>query len=89
VDVGSWIWLPTRVEFELSLDGVNFSKAAVSAHDVSDRDTRVSVKDISSTFPRRDARFVRVRAYGYGAVPSWHPGAGGKAWIFIDEIIVE
>jgi hypothetical protein len=89
-DVGSWIWLPTRVEFELSLDGVNFLKAAsVSTHDVSDRDTRVSVRDLSSALPRRDARFVRVKAYNYGTVPPWHPGAGGKAWIFIDEITVE
>ena len=89
-DVGSWIWLPTRVEFELSLDGVNFSKAAaVSAHDVSDRDTRVTVRDLSSTLPPRDARFVRVRARNYGAVPSWHPGAGGKSWVFVDEITVE
>lgn len=88
-DVGSWIWLPTKVEFELSLDGVSFSKAAVSAHDVPDRDTRVTVKEISSSFPRRNARFIRVRAYNYGAVPPWHPGAGGKAWIFVDEISVE
>ena len=88
-DVGSWIWLPTRVEFELSLDGVNFTEAAVSSHDVPDRDTRVTVKELSSTFPRRDARYVKVRAYKYGAVPPWHPGAGGQAWIFVDEIIVE
>ena len=89
-DVGSWIWLPTSVEFELSLDGVNFSKAAaVSTHDVSDQDTRVAFRDLSSVLPRRDARFVRVRAYNYGTVPSWHPGAGGKAWIFVDEITVE
>jgi hypothetical protein len=88
-DVGSWIWLPTRVEFELSLDGVNFTEAAVSSHDVPDRDTRITVKELSSTFPRRDARYVKVRAYKYGAVPPWHPGAGGQAWIFVDEIIVE
>ena len=57
--------------------------------DVPDRDTRVTVKELSSTFPRRDARYVKVRAYKYGAVPPWHPGAGGQAWIFVDEIIVE
>lgn len=88
-DVGSWIWLPTRVEFELSLDGLNFSKAAVAVHDVPDRDTRVTVKELSSTFSPRAARFVRVRAYTYGAVPLWHPGAGGKAWLFVDEIVVQ
>jgi predicted alpha-1,2-mannosidase len=89
-DVGSWIWLPTGVEFELSRDGVNFVRAAtVKADGVSDRDTKVKVKELSAEFPRRDARFVRVRAYNYGSVPPWHPGAGGKAWIFIDEITVD
>lgn len=88
-DVGSWIWLPTRVEFELSLDGVNFSKAAAAGHDVPDRETRITVRELSSTVPRRDARFVRVKAYNYGVVPPWHAGAGGKAWIFVDEIVVE
>lgn len=89
-DVGSWIWLPSRVEFELSRDGVNFVKLAeVTAADVSDRETKVTVREFSSNFPRRDARYVRVRAHNYGDVPPWHPGAGGKSWIFIDEIIVE
>jgi hypothetical protein len=89
-DTGSWIWLPARVEFELSRDGVNFVKLAeVAAEDVSDRDTKVTVRELSSDFPRNDARYVRVRAYNYGDVPPWHPGAGGKSWIFIDEIVVE
>jgi len=22
-------------------------------------------------------------------LPDWHPGAGEKAWIFVDEVIVE
>jgi hypothetical protein len=35
------------------------------------------------------ARYVRVRAKNVGVCPAWHPGAGGKAWIFVDEIIVE
>jgi predicted alpha-1,2-mannosidase len=87
-DIGSWIWLPTKVEFELSLDGVNFSKAAVATHELSDRETRVTVKELSATFPKRDARFIRVRAYNYGAVPVWHPGAGGQSWLFVDEISV-
>lgn len=89
-DVGSWIWLPRRVAFELSRDGVNFTTVAeVSAADVSDRDTSVVVKDFVQTIPKRDARFVRVKAYEYGVIPAWHAGAGGASWIFIDEIIVE
>ena len=34
-------------------------------------------------------RYLRVRATGYGPMPAWHPGAGGKSFIFIDELIVD
>ena len=34
-------------------------------------------------------RYVKVLAKNRGVCPSWHPGAGGKAWIFADEISIE
>jgi len=36
-----------------------------------------------------EGRYVRLTARNIGRCPSWHPGAGGKAWIFVDEILVE
>jgi hexosaminidase len=39
-------------------------------------------------FAPSPARFVRVRARNVGICPSWHPGAGEKCWVFIDEIVV-
>ena len=35
------------------------------------------------------ARYVKVLALGQITCPPWHAGAGGKAWLFCDEIIVE
>ncbi len=35
------------------------------------------------------AHYIRVFAKNRGVCPHWHPGAGGKAWIFADEIVVE
>jgi len=35
------------------------------------------------------ARYVRIEAENVGICPDWHPGAGGKTWIFVDEIVVE
>ena len=32
---------------------------------------------------------VKVKAKNYGILPSWHQGAGGAAFIFIDEIEVK
>jgi hexosaminidase len=47
------------------------------------------VKDILVEAGGVEARYVRVTAKSIGRCPSWHPGAGGKAWLFADEIIVE
>jgi predicted alpha-1,2-mannosidase len=88
-DVGSWIWLPTRVEIELSIDGVNFKQVLLIPSDARDNSYDVLVKDFVQTIPRQPARYVRVKAYNYGTIPAWHPGHGGQAWIFIDEIIIE
>lgn len=39
-------------------------------------------------FPWIRTRFIRVKSKNIGICPPWHRGAGGKAWIFADEIIV-
>ncbi|MGA9996736.1 MAG: GH92 family glycosyl hydrolase, partial [Pyrinomonadaceae bacterium] len=46
-DMRSWIWMPTRVEFELSEDGINYGKAASIFNDISEHDETVAVKDFS------------------------------------------
>jgi hypothetical protein len=35
------------------------------------------------------ARYVRMVAKSIGKCPDWHVGAGEKAWIFCDEIVIE
>ena len=36
-----------------------------------------------------NCRYVHIQAINRGVCPDWHDGAGGKAWVFADEIIVE
>jgi predicted alpha-1,2-mannosidase len=88
-DMGSWIWMPKRLEFEGSVDGQGFTPLLVIENDVSDRESKVVVKDLVRTIPAREVRYVRVKAVGYGRIPDWHPGTGGSSWIFIDEIMIE
>jgi predicted alpha-1,2-mannosidase len=88
-DVGSWIWMPRRVEFELSTDGQSFTPAAAISNEVSDKDYGVVIKDFVRKISAQRARYVRTKATNYGTIPDWHPGHGGKAWIFIDEMIIE
>ena len=88
-DVGSWIWMPRRVEIELSIDRRTFGPAYSIANQVSEKQEGVVTKDFVKTISPQMARFVRLRAVNFGKIPAWHPGSGGDAWIFVDEIFVE
>jgi hypothetical protein len=93
-EAGSWIWMPRTVKFELSLDGQNFTPVLTIPNDVPDgSDPNVNVgtlaKDFVKNITRRQARYVRITAVNFGKIPAWHPGHGGDAWIFADEIIIE
>lgn len=96
---GPWIWIPARIEFEASSDGSDFTPIATIDPKFSTSEMTPTIKEFRSTtlsprgshlaaspFPR--ARYVRVRAHNIGKIPSWHPGAGGDPWIFIDEVFV-
>ena len=93
-ETGSWIWMPRTVNFELSLDGQNFTPVLSIPNDVPDgSDPNVNVgtlaKDFVKNITRRQARYVRITAVNFGKIPAWHPGHGGDAWIFADEIIID
>jgi hexosaminidase len=49
----------------------------------------VNTREFVIPCERATARFVKVRAVNISVCPSWHKGAGGKAWVFVDEITVE
>ena len=85
----SWIWMPTRIEFEVSDDNINFRKVAEIKTDVAPEDMKEQIRDYSAEIAPVKARFIRVHAYNLGKIPAWHPGAGDDAFIFVDEIFVE
>jgi predicted alpha-1,2-mannosidase len=87
-DIGSWIWMPRQVDFEISADGQSFTPVATIPSDVPENNYNVIIKDFVKPIGPQKARYFRIRAHNYGKIPSWHAGAGGDAWIFVDEIII-
>ncbi len=87
-DIRSWIWMPARVGFYVSKDGSAFEKILEIENTVEDDNYDIIQKDMGGRVSA-DARFVKVKAVHYGTIPDWHLGAGGDAYIFIDEIIIE
>jgi hexosaminidase len=45
--------------------------------------------DYNSTVMKgKKVRYITIKAKNVGVCPPDHPGAGGKAWLFVDEITV-
>lgn len=86
---GPWIWMPDRVEFETSNDGTNFTRVAEIKPNFPQREMTPTIREFTQRINPIKVRYVRVRAYNFGKIPSWHLGTGGDPWIFVDEIIVK
>ncbi len=81
-DPGSWIFLPTSITVRYSQDGKNYvALPTQTLPDLSRKQTfsvRVGID--------QPLRYLHITARNRSVCPPGHPGAGGKAWIFADEI---
>jgi hypothetical protein len=84
----AWIFPPVEVEYSVSVDGKQYSLAAREHFPIDSTANRSTVVRTHAEFPRTEARYVKVHARNISLCPPWHRGAGGKAWIFVDEIAV-
>ncbi len=87
-DIKSWIWYPKSLVIEVG----------------NTLDKLTEIAKINSSFPIDrygaftcelgskvgvSARYIRIKAINRGPCPPWHLGAGGKSWIFADEIVID
>ena len=84
----SWIFYPRSMEVLGSRDGVHFRRLGVVQSGSVQASSGAHRKELTLPTPGERARYLRVRAESILTCPTWHKGAGGKAWIFLDEIIV-
>jgi predicted alpha-1,2-mannosidase len=87
-DIRSWIFFPTSMHIETSIDGIDYTSYGDFVCPHSHEDYTPMVDDFMIQ-KETQARFVKVKAINYGALPEWHLGAGYPAFIFIDEIIIK
>jgi len=86
-DSRSWILFPTEVEYFISSDGQKFTSAGKVKHTIPASEETPGLKTLELK-PGKPltARYVKIKAKNFGKLPTWHQGAGGDAYIFIDEI---
>jgi hypothetical protein len=88
-DTGVWIFLPDYVEYFVSQDGKDFKKVAEIKNDLDPRKHSLLVKHFIARLNAIGARYLKIVAKNIGVCPPWHVGAGGKAWLFVDEITIK
>lgn len=87
-NLGGWIFYPQQLTYELSQDGSAYTAAYTYQHQVTKEDSD-GFSEFPSVMKDIKARYIKVKARNVGVCPAWHDGSGGKAWMFIDELLVE
>ena len=85
-DQNSWIFMPERVKFEVSQDGIRFKEVGVLQNDIDEREDGGIVEDFEVAFDKQEIKFIRVTAENKGKCPAWHKGYPDPCWIFVDEV---
>jgi hypothetical protein len=88
-DVRSWIFYPKQVDYWTSLDDKNYTYQGKVLANFPDNIEGSLQKDFKLNVKNLKARYIKIKAENYGICPDWHLGAGGKTWIFVDEITIK
>jgi len=86
-DQNSWVFLPSSIKLLTSTDGAVFVQTAEWKGEIRPAGA-VATREIALIIMPKSCRYLRILAANAGTCPSWHKGAGGKAWLFVDEIII-
>ena len=90
-DTRSWILMPTKVEYYISDDNINFTLFDTQNNSIDPKEYTSTIKGFESNSKPVKARYVKVKATNFGKLPDWHQGFpfNGEAFIFVDEIKVD
>ena len=87
-----WVVWPKGVWVSFSSDGDEFSEWQMAELPVFDRPDKMKGFGRIEARLRTDGKqwkYVRVKVENQGVLPDWHPYKGQKAWIMVDEVVVE
>ena len=82
----SWIFMPKQILVYTSVDGDNYYKRAKLSPQISVKQEGYFFKEFVMSFPEVEAKYIKIKAVNYGVCPDWHPAAGSKSWLFVDEV---
>lgn len=84
---GSWIFPPKEIKISVSDDGKQFKEIAKMDEKQIPSKKEAEVIELTIPIENQSSRFIKFEIKNQGICPDWHPGKGGKAWLFLDELI--
>ena len=88
----SWVVWPKKVLVSFSTDGVSYSDwkpAELPMYNMPDPMTSMGRVEARARVNALNVNYIRVKIENLGTLPQWHPYAGEKAWIMVDEVKIE
>lgn len=79
----SWIYPPSEVRISFSVDGRSYQSFTAQL-----LDEVGEIKIVGHDSLASQARYIKITARNHGIISAGNPGAGSKAWLFCDEVIV-
>ena len=84
----AWIFSPDWVEVAVSNDNKQYKNVGRIERQVPENSAKEERVSYDLKLQNVKAQYIRLRAKNKAICPQWHKGAGSKAWLFADEIII-
>ena len=88
----SWVVWPKGAWVAFSKDGKTYTEwkmAELPVYNMPDPMTSMGRVEARAGVNVQNVKFLKVKVQNQGSLPKWHPNAGEKAWIMIDEVKIE
>ncbi len=85
----SWIFLPESIEIAISKDDKKYEVVSTTNIEIPENYRDAFIQDFVVELSEKKTKYIRILGKNIKKCPDWHNGAGDKAWIFTDEIVVE
>ncbi len=85
----AWIFLPQAIVLKTGIKKGQWQHKLQKTKSEIANSPGAVIHAIRFELNAQPVRFIQIFAQNIGHCPPEHPGAGGKAWLFIDEILIE
>ena len=88
----NWVVWPKSVWVSFSKNGKEFTDwqpAELPVFNKPDKMQGLGRIEARARVNEKQVKYIRVKVENQGVLPEWHPYAGEKAWIMVDEVSVE